>query len=93
MRCFMAILAGLFIAAADAAAAQGLWVANSRTLAEFQGILESGRTIAHRVNGSQDLDGSSTIAFDRNENLWVTNFNSNTIVEFTRSQVRALITS
>lgn len=44
IRLFTAIQAGLFIAAADAAAAQDRWVVNSRTLAA--GILETGRTMA-----------------------------------------------
>ena len=90
IRCLTTILVGTLIAAGTATAAQGLWVANSRSLAEFQGTLKSGGTPAHTINRSKDLNGSSTIAFDRNGNLWVTNFNTNTIVEFTRSQIRAL---
>jgi len=85
-----AILAGVLIAAGDKAAAQGLWVANTQTLAEFQGTLTSGRTQAHRINRSKDLDGSSTIAFDKNGNLWVTNYNTSRIVEFRKSQIEWL---
>jgi len=86
------LMAGAVIFAGDAAA-KGLWVANSSTLAEFQGSLKSGPTTAHRVNSSADLNGSSTIAFDRKGNLWVTNFNTNQIVEFEKSQIRALKTN
>jgi streptogramin lyase len=93
VRSFIAILlVGVSVAAGDAAA-QSLWVANSQTLAQFQGPLKGGRTRAYRINRSQDLDGSSTIAFDRKGNLWVTNFNNNTIVEFRKSQIRALRTN
>jgi sugar lactone lactonase YvrE len=86
--CVTAALVGLLIATGDAAAG-GLWVANanSPTLAEFQGGLKSGsKPPSILLNDSNDLDGSSTIAF-HNGNLWVTNFNSNTIVEFTQPQV------
>src|SRR5579863_1433921 len=88
--CVIAILIGPLIAAVCAAAAQGLWVANSQTLAEFQGPLASGRVGAHRVIRNQHLDGCSTIAFDRNGNLWATNFNTSTIVEFTKSHIKVL---
>ena len=73
------------------AAASGfaLWVPNedSSTITEFQGRLAAG---VHRVNRSPDLDGSSTIAFDSDGNLWESNFNSNSIVEFTKAQIRDL---
>ena len=87
-RCLMTVAFGLLISAGTAAAS-GLWVANenSTTLAEFQGTLKSGAKAPQLlVNDSNDLDGSSTIAF-HNGNLWVTNFNSNTIVEFAQPQV------
>lgn len=92
IRCLMAIVICVLIFAGDAVA-QGLWVANSHSLAEFQGTLNSGRTVAHGINRSNDLDGSSTIAFDKNDNLWVTNYNTNTIVEFRKAQIKALRTN
>ena len=75
-----ALLAGLLIAAGNAAAAT-LWVANenSPTLVEFPGKLKSNK--ARTINDSANLDGASTIAF-HGGNLWVTNFNSSQIVEF-----------
>jgi len=84
----IAALAVALIAAGSAAAQNGLWIANenSPTLAEFQGTLKSGsRSPNGLINDTNDLDGASTIAFDQNENLWVTNFNVNTITEFTKS--------
>ena len=91
IHCLIAVLIGLLTLAGDAAAA-GLWVANagSSTLAEFQGKLKSGSNKSHRViTDGTDLDGPSTIAFDGAGNLWVTNFNGNTITEFTHSQFAA----
>jgi hypothetical protein len=84
-----ALLVGMSLMASGAVGA-GLWVPNSFSLAEFQGVLKSGTTHAYRVNTSNDLDGSSSIAFDRNGDVWVTNFNSNSIVKFTNSQIKAL---
>jgi len=84
----MAALAAVLITAGSAAAQTGLWMANedSPTLAEFQGSLKSGsKSPSGLINDTNDLDGASTIAFDQNENLWVTNFNVNTITEFTKS--------
>jgi ligand-binding sensor domain-containing protein len=37
-----------------------------------------------------DLDGPSTVAFDSGGNLWVTNFNGNSIFEYTQSQIQKL---
>lgn len=88
IHCLTAVLFGLLIASGNAVA-EGLWVANenSPTLAEFQGGLKSGsKTPNILLDDNNDLDGSSTIAF-HNGNLWVTNFNSNTIVAFTQPQV------
>ncbi len=86
-----ALLIGLLFDARGAAAASGfaLWVPNedSSTISEFQGTLTAG---VHRINRSNDLDGSSTIAFDSSGNLWESNFNSNSIVEFAQAQIRAL---
>lgn len=90
IRCLMAVLIGLLIAAGSAAAQTGLWLANenSPTLAEFQGTLKSGSKSPHGlINDANDLDGASTIAFDQNENLWVTNFNANSITEFSESEL------
>ena len=72
-----------------AASGLALWVPNenSSTITEFQGTLAAG---VHRTNRSADLDGSSTIAFDSSGNLWESNFNGNSIVEFTQAQIRAL---
>ena len=88
-RCVMAALLGLLLAAGNAAAENALWMANenSPTLAEFQGTLKSGSKKPYGlINDANDLDAASTIAFDQNGNLWVTNFNANTISEFTKSQ-------
>jgi streptogramin lyase len=86
-----ALLIGLLFDARGAAAAPAfaLWVpnANSSTLSEFQGALTAG---VHRINRSSDLDGSSTIAFDNSGDLWESNFNTNSIVEFTKAQIGAL---
>jgi streptogramin lyase len=86
-----ALLLVLLCDVRGAAAASGfaLWVPNedSSTITEFQGRLAAG---VHRVNRSPDLDGSSTIAFDNNGNLWESNFNGNSIVEFTQAQISAL---
>lgn len=85
----IAVLIGvLFLLAGNAAAQNALWIANSNvpTLAEYQGKLKSGAKAAdHLLDDPKDLGGPSTIAFDQNENLWVTNYNSNTITEFTKS--------
>lgn len=91
-RCVMAAMAGLLVAAGSAAAQSSLWIANenSPTLAEFQGALKSGSDKPHGlISDVNDLDGSSTIAFDQNENLWVTNFNANSITEFAKSEWQA----
>jgi sugar lactone lactonase YvrE len=88
IRFIMAALAGVLIAAGSAAAQNGLWIANenSPTLAEFQAGFKSGSTSPQGlIKDGNDLDGSSTIAFDQNENLWVTNFDGSTITEFTKS--------
>jgi len=80
IRCIAALIAGMLFAAGSAAAAT-LWVANenSPTLLEFPTKLKSSK--ARIINDSTDLDGASTIAF-HGGNLWVTDFNSNQIVEF-----------
>jgi sugar lactone lactonase YvrE len=85
IRCFAALLAGLLIVAGNAAAA-ALWVANagSRSLIEFPGKLKSSKA---RVFNNSNLDAASTIAF-HGGNLWVTNFNTNQIFEFTPSQFK-----
>ncbi len=86
--CVTAVLFGQLIASGTVAAG-GLWVANegSPTLAVFQGPLKRGPKRPHGlIDDINDLDGSSTIAFDRNENLWVTNYNANSISEFTKSE-------
>ena len=88
-RCVMAALLGLLLAAGNAEAENALWMANenSPTLAEFQGTLKSGSKKPYGlINDAYDLDAASTIAFDQNGNLWVTNFHANSISEFTNSQ-------
>jgi sugar lactone lactonase YvrE len=84
-----ALLFSLLFDVRSAAAALGLWVANedSSTVSEFQGVMSAR---PHRLIRSADLDGPSTVAFDQDGNLWESNFNTNTIVEFTRSQIRSL---
>jgi len=88
IRYIAAVLIGLLITTGNARAA-GLWVANenSSTLAEFQGNIKK----PHRqIKDSADLGGPSTIAFDSGGNLWVTNFNGNSIFEYTQAQLRKL---
>jgi len=91
---FVAIVLTIASTAASASA-RGLWVPNenSSTLTEFQGILQSGSTAPHRINSGNDLDGSSCVAFDHKGNLWESNFNSNSIVEYTKAQIGALKTN
>ncbi len=86
IRCLAALIAGLSMVAGNAAAST-LWVANadSKTLTEFPSKLKAKN--ARVISDSTDLDGASTIAFQGGK-LWVTNFNANTIVALTPSQVR-----
>ncbi len=88
----MAALVGLILMAGHAIAG-GLWVANenSPTLVRLQSELQ-GSNHSHRIlDDSADLDGASTVAF-QGGNLWVTNFNGNTITEFSGSEIGALKT-
>ncbi len=88
IRCLAALMLGLLITTSNAMAA-GLWVANanSNTIAEYQGKLKK----PHRVlNDTADLDGPSTVAFDSGGNLWVTNFNTNSLFKYTPSQIKKL---
>jgi ligand-binding sensor domain-containing protein len=89
IRCLMAVVVLLLLAAGKAAAQNGLWVANanSPTLAEFQGSLKSGSTSPQGlIKDKKDINGASTIAFDQDDNLWVTNYNGNSITEFPESE-------
>jgi hypothetical protein len=87
-----AALAGLILIASHAIAG-GLWVANedSPTLVELQSELKGSKHSHHILDDSADLDGASTVAF-QGGNLWVTNFNVNTITEFSGSEVGSLKT-
>src|ERR1700674_4774252 len=83
----------VLILMASHAIAGGLWVANenSTTLVRLQSELQ-GSKHSHRIlDDSADLDGASTVAF-HGGNLWVTNFNGNTITEFSGSEVSSLKT-
>ncbi len=89
----MTVLLGSFIAARTAEAQSAVYIANanSTTVAEYQGgSITSGHTKPHRLlNDSNDIDGPSTVAF-QGGNLWVTNFNVNTINEFSQATVQSL---
>jgi hypothetical protein len=91
----IAVLVALFSAAGNASA-RGLYVPNenSGTVSEFQGVLQSGTTPPHRINSSADLNGNgpSSVAFDRKGSMWVSDFFTNSIVGFPRSQINALKT-
>jgi sugar lactone lactonase YvrE len=87
IRCIAAVMIGLLLTTSNAMA-KGLWVANadSNTIAEYEGKLKK----PHRVlNDTTDLDGPSTVAF-HGGNLWVTNFNSNSIFMYTSKQIKKL---
>jgi hypothetical protein len=61
-------------AAKPAAAAQGLWVANGNYISEFQGaaLASSGTPDARLSFGIKDYRDPLSIAFDRRNNLWIT---------------------
>jgi sugar lactone lactonase YvrE len=86
MSCLTTALAGVLFACGIAAAGQGLWVPNALTVAEFQG---KNLKKPHRINRSADISGANAVEFDRAGNVWITQFNPNTITEFTRAQFRA----
>ncbi len=74
----------------------GLWVVNffTNTLLKYGSdqLLSSGSptpavTISADAGGS--LDGSTGIAFDNTGNLWVSNFNASTLVQYTPDQLTA----
>lgn len=77
--------------------AQGLWLPNygGNTITEFTGsnLTASGTPSANLTNSSADLSEPWTIAFDKNGNLWSTNYNNGsngTITEYTASQLKNL---
>ena len=70
------------------AAGGGLYVPNLANVAEFQGRIKNGKK-PHRVNRSGDIESGNAIAFDPNGNIWVTNFDGDSIIAFTRAQFRA----
>jgi hypothetical protein len=88
--CATAALAGLLFMAGHAIAGS-LWVANegSPTITEFNSELKDSKHAHRIIDDINDLDGSSTIAF-QGGNLWVTNFDGNTITEFSQSQLNSL---
>ncbi len=70
------------------AAGGGLYVPNLANVAEFQGRIKNGKK-PHRVNRSGDIESGNAVAFDPNGNIWVTNFDGDSIIAFTRAQFRA----
>ncbi|MGO9601902.1 MAG: hypothetical protein ACLQAT_00605 [Candidatus Binataceae bacterium] len=76
--------------------AQGLWVPNlNGSVTEFTGsaFTTSGTPTPGVTNLSPDLDEPVGTAFDNSENLWVANFGSGTLTEFTLAQLNALGTT
>jgi len=75
---------------------QGLWVPNlTGSITEFTGLAfaVSGTPTPNVTNLSPDLDEPVGTAFDNSENLWVSNFGSGTLTEFTLAQLKVLATT
>jgi len=82
--CIATALAAMLLTVGTAAAA-ALWVPNAASLSEFGPNIKK----PFRINLSPDLSGVNAVAFDSSNNIWVTNFNPNTIVMFTQSQMNS----
>ena len=78
----------MLLVAQNATAAEGLYVPNIANVAEFQGRMKNGKK-PHRVNRSGDIESANAVAFDPSGNIWVTNFDGDSIIEFTRAQFKA----
>jgi ligand-binding sensor domain-containing protein len=74
---------------------QGLWVPNlNGSVTEFTRsmLTASGTPDPAVANLSSDLPEPVGIAFDKSNNLWVSNFVSGTLAEFTFAQLKGLVT-
>jgi len=63
-------------------------VPDAANVAEFQGRFKNKKK-PHRVNRSGDIASGNAVAFDPNGNVWVTNFDGDSIIAFTLRQFRA----
>ncbi len=77
--------------------AQGLWVADGNFISVFQGaaLASSGTPDAHLAFGIKDYLDPISIAFDRHNNLWITNLGGLragdvSIVEVRRAEIASL---
>ncbi len=84
----LAVSAVILLGARLGIAAEGLYVPNATNVAEYQGRIKSNKK-AHRINRSTDIASGNAVAFDRSGNVWVTNFDGDSIIKFSLGQFRA----